>query len=77
VFVGVVVALLLALIVAGAFLSTELIDVSSLEPGEERETWVLSGTVLSLVIVFGALLTYVLRRFMAAETPRKDPPVAA
>ncbi|WP_168201507.1 hypothetical protein, partial [Phreatobacter aquaticus] len=77
VFAGVVMALLLALIVAGAFLSTELFDVSTLEVGDEPETWILSGTVATLVVVFGALLTFVLRRFIAADPSRKEPPVTA
>lgn len=77
VFAGVVVSLLLALIVAGAFLSTELIDVSTMEVGDEPETWILSGTVVALVVVFGAVLTFVLRRFLAGEPSPKEPPVAA
>jgi hypothetical protein len=77
VFAGVVAALLIALIVAGAFLSTELLDTGALEAAEERETWVLSGLVVTLVIGLGILLTFILRRSLVEGSSRKDPPVAA
>lgn len=69
---GVVLALLAALIIAGLFLSTELIDPSTLEEGADTETLVASGAVLGLTIGFGILLTYMLRRFFGASQPRKD-----
>lgn len=69
---GVVVALLAALIVAGLFLSTELIDPATFEDGADTETLVTSGAVLGLTIGLGVLLTYLLRRFFGAGQQRKD-----
>jgi hypothetical protein len=74
---GVVLALLVALVVAGVFLSTELIDPSTFEEGADAETLVTSGMVVALSIGLGLLLTYLLRRFVGAGQQRKDPPLAA
>jgi hypothetical protein len=73
---GIVLALLVALIVAGAFLSAELIDPATSEEGADAETLVTSGTVVALSIGLGLLLTYLLRRFLGAGHQRKDPPLA-
>jgi hypothetical protein len=73
---GIVLALLVALIVAGAFLSAELIDPATFEEGADAETLVTSGTVVALSIGLGLLLTYLLRRFLGAGHQRKDPPLA-
>lgn len=73
---GVVMALLVALLVAGFFLSSELIDPSTFEDGADMETLVMSGAVVALTIGCGVLLTFMLRRFFAVSGPRKEPPVA-
>jgi hypothetical protein len=72
---GVVLALLVALIVAGAFLSTELIDPATFEEGADAETLVTSGTVVALSLGLGLVLTYLVRRFVGAGQQRKDPPL--
>lgn len=74
---GVVAALLMALIVAGLFLSSELIDPATFEEGADTETLVTSGAVVALTIGLGFLLTWILRRYLGAGQTRKDPPVAA
>lgn len=74
---GVVLALLAALIVAGLFLSAELVDPATFEDGADTETIVTSGTVVLLTIGCGLLLTYLLRRFLGGGPARKDPPLAA
>ncbi|WP_439574533.1 hypothetical protein [Phreatobacter sp.] len=60
---GVVVALLLALLVAGLSLTAELADPAIREEGADPETLVLSGTVIGLIVVFAAILFAMLRRF--------------
>lgn len=74
---GVVLALLAALIVAGVFLSAELVDPSTFEDGADAETLVTSGAVIVMSIGLGLLLTYLLRRFIGSGHQRKEPPVAA
>jgi hypothetical protein len=74
---GVVLALLAALVVAGIFLSAELVDPATFEEGADAETLVTSGAVIVMSIGLGLLLTYLLRRFMGSGHQRKDPPVAA
>jgi len=53
---GIVAALLIALLVAGISLTTELIGPAGLEDGAEAETLVLSGTVVVLTLGLAALL---------------------
>lgn len=74
---GVVAALLLALIVAGLSLTTELIDPASIEDGADPETLALSGTVLVAIVGLLGLLIAMLRRLFTGSGSRKDPPVAA
>ena len=73
---GVVVALIVALVVAGLFLSSELIDPVTIEEGADPETLFLSGTVIMLTIGFGVLLTFMLRRYLSAGHGPKEPPLA-
>lgn len=63
---GVVVALLLALLVAGLSLTVELADPAIREEGADPETLVLSGTVIALILGFAAVLVAMLRRFFGS-----------
>jgi heme/copper-type cytochrome/quinol oxidase subunit 2 len=74
---GIVAALLIALLVAGISLTTELIGPAGLEDGAEAETLVLSGTVVVLTLGLAALLVAMLRRYVSVSQDRKDPPIAA
>ncbi len=74
---GIVVALIIALLVAGISLTTELFDAAGLEEGSEAETLVLSGTVIILTLGLAGLLVAMLRRYVSVGQDRKDPPVAA
>ena len=75
--VGVVTALILALIVAGLSLTGELIDPATIEDGADPETLALSGTVLVAIVGLVGLLIVMLRRLFSGSDARKDPPVAA
>jgi len=74
--VGVIAALLIALVVAGFSLSTELFSPASFEDGIDHETLVLSATVVVLTIGFALLFAAALRRYAGLDR-RKDPPLAA
>jgi hypothetical protein len=74
---GIVAALLIALLVAGVSLTTELIDTAAFEDGAEAETLVLSGAVAILTIGLAGLLLTMLRRYISVSQDRKDPPVTA
>ncbi|AVO44825.1 hypothetical protein [Phreatobacter cathodiphilus] len=74
---GIVAALLIALLVAGVSLTTELIDTAAFEDGAEAETLVLSGAVAVLTIGLAGLLLTMLRRYISVSQDRKDPPVTA
>lgn len=74
---GIVVALLIALGVAGFFLSSELVDASTYEEGADPETLVLSATVIFAMAGCGLLLAHFLRRTMSAERARKRQPVSS
>lgn len=60
---GVVVALLLALLVAGLSLTAELADPAILEEGADSETLVMSGAVAGLIVLFAVILLTMVRRF--------------
>ncbi|KAF0129953.1 MAG: hypothetical protein FD152_2167 [Xanthobacteraceae bacterium] len=75
--VGVVTALILALVVAGLSLTGELIDPATIEEGADAETLVLSGTVLVAITGLVGLLIAMLRRLFTGTDARKDPSVAA
>ena len=74
---GIVAALLIALLVAGVSLTTELLDTAAFEDGAEAETLVLSGAVAILTIGLAGLLLTMLRRYISVSQERKDPPVTA
>lgn len=74
--VGVIVALMMALLVAGVSLTTELLDPATFEEGADRETLAMSATVLILTIGLALILGAALRRYAGADR-RKDPPLAA
>lgn len=63
---GVVLALLLALLVAGLSLTAELADPAIREEGADPETLVLSGTVVALILVFAGILIAMVRRFIGS-----------
>lgn len=75
--IGVIAALILALIVAGLSLTGELIDPSTFEEGADTETLVLSGMVVVAIIGLVGVLVAMLRRSFTGGEPRKDPPVTA
>lgn len=75
--VGVVAALILALIVAGVSLTGDLIDPAAIEEGADAETLALSGTVVVAIVGLLGLLVAMLRRSFTGSEERKDPPVAA
>lgn len=64
---GIVVALIAALVVAGASLTSELVQPAAFEEGADPETLALSGTVLLLILGLAGLLVGLLRRFLAAD----------
>lgn len=72
---GIVAALIIALLVAGISLTTELFSPAVLEEGVEAETLILSGTVAVLTLGLAGLLVAMVRRYVS--TDRKDPPIAA
>jgi hypothetical protein len=74
---GIVAALILALVVAGISLTTELVGPSGLEDGTDAEVLVLSGTVALLTLGLVGLLVAILRRYVSVSQDRKDPPIAA
>ncbi|MGU9981910.1 hypothetical protein ACJ4V0_17910 [Phreatobacter sp. HK31-P] len=74
--VGVVAALILALLIAGLSLTRELIDPATIEEGADPETLALSGTVLVAIIGLAGLLFAMLRRLFTSGEAPKDPPVA-
>ncbi|WP_296570407.1 hypothetical protein [Phreatobacter sp.] len=74
---GIVAALILALVVAGISLSTELVGPAGLEDGADAETLVLSGTVALLTLGLVGLLVAILRRYVSVSQDRQDPPFAA
>lgn len=63
---GVVIALLLALLVAGLSLTVELADPAIREEGADPETLVLSGAVIALILVFAGVLFGMVRRYIGS-----------
>jgi hypothetical protein len=74
--VGVIAALIVALVVAGVSLTSELFDPATFEDGVDSETLVMSATVLVLTIGLATLFGAALRRYAGADR-RKEPPLAA
>ncbi len=75
--IGVVAALILALIVAGVSLTGDLIDPSTIEEGADPETLALSGTVLVAIVGLVGLLIAMVRRSFWSSNARKDSSVTA